>query len=124
LSSNYLQDFYSDINGKLGTSYLGYGTSLAAWLNGDVPYIVKWWDQTGNQHHATQTDNILYQPILDAINNTILFTTGCYLNLPDGSYPYDDSEYTYTFKSSIYNNSSVFSGGIPGTSTMNTFSKY
>lgn len=124
LSSNYLQNIYADINGKLGTSYLGNGTSLFTWLEGDTPYIVQWWDQTGNQNHATQTENILYQPTLDIVNNTILFTSGTYFNLPNGSYPYGDSEYTYTFKSSSYNYGSVFSGGSAGTSTKNSFSKF
>lgn len=123
-SSNYLQNFYADVNGKLGTSYLGNGIPIVTWLNGDTPFIVQWWDQTGNQNHATQTENIEYQPILDIANNTIIFTSGTYFNLPNGSYPYGDSEYTYTFKSSIYNNGSIFGGGVQGTSTINTFGKF
>lgn len=124
LSSNYLQNIYADVNGRLGTSYLGNGIPIVTWLNGDIPYVVQWWDQTGNGNHATQTENIDYQPILDIVNNKLIFINGTYFNLPNGSYPYGDSEYTYTFKSAIANNGSVFGGGVQGTSTMNSFSKF
>jgi hypothetical protein len=122
LTSSNLQNFYADVFGTIGIYYLGTGISLNTWLNGNTPYIVQWWDQTGNQKHATQT-NIAYQPTFDISNNTILFNSGSYFNVPNGSYPYGNSEYTYTLKSSISNNGSVFGGGVHGTSTMNTFGK-
>lgn len=122
LSSSSLQNFYADVYGTIGVYYLGTGISMNTWLNGNTPYIVQWWDQTGNQNHATQT-NISYQPIFDISNNTIVFNSGSYFNLPNGSYPYGNSDYTYTFKSSITNNGSILGGGDKGTSTMNSFGK-
>jgi hypothetical protein len=42
---NALLDFYADIQGNLGTSFNGLGTSLNAWLQGSPGYIVTWYNQ-------------------------------------------------------------------------------
>lgn len=104
-------DFYVDANGNLGTGYLASGTSLTTWLNGATAYVTQWWDQTGNSNHATQSTTA-NQPTYNTTNNYITFPTNAFFNLPSGTHPYGDNEYTYITK---YNSSSkvecAFFGG-------------
>jgi hypothetical protein len=56
-SDNAVLDFYADINGKLGTNLSGRGTSVASWLNGSTGYVLKWYDQSGNQRTLVPTSS-------------------------------------------------------------------
>jgi hypothetical protein len=124
-SDSVIVDFYADNTGNLGTGYLGTGTSLSSWLNGSYAYVTKWWDQTGNQNHATQT-TVGKIPIFDNVNKYVTFPTGCFFNLPNGAHPYSNSAYTYVFKCSITNvEGGVFGGGnIYTTNRQNAFRRY
>jgi hypothetical protein len=118
-SDNTIQNFYADISGNLGTTFFGGGTSLTTWLGTSYAYVTQWWDQTGNGNHAIQT-NISAQPIYNISGKYIDFgttTTGgnanAYFNLPDGTHPYGDSEYSYVFRYSSTSTTehALFSGG-------------
>lgn len=111
-------NFYSDLSGNLYTGYLSTGTSLTSWLNGATAYVSKWWDQTGNGNHATQT-NTTSQPVYNTTGNYIDFGTStaggnanAYFDLPPGAHPFYDSEYSYVFKySATTTNYALFGSG-------------
>ena len=44
-SDNATQDFYSDMDGKLGTEYLAKGNSFESWLGTSNGYVTKMYDQ-------------------------------------------------------------------------------
>lgn len=54
-SDNAEADFYADVDGQLGTTYNGEGTSVDAWLDGATGFVVTWYDQSPNARHATNT---------------------------------------------------------------------
>ena len=106
-SDSVTANFYADISGNLGTTVGGTGTSLSSWLSSATAYVTKWWDQTGNSNHATQT-NTGKQPTLNTTTKKIVFTARShsdfdYLDLPDGSCPYGNTNYTYIVKFSTTN---------------------
>lgn len=111
-NDNIEKDFYYNINAdNLVTDD---GTTLnTSWLNNGfaIAYVTTWYDQSGNQNHATQTTTT-YQPVYNLTNKYVEFSGSRFFNLPDGTHPYGDSHYTYVFKCSIYNvQGTVFSGG-------------
>ena len=113
--------FYANSTGTLGSAYLGTGVSLTDWLNGSTAYVVQWWDQTGNANHAYQFTEA-NQPTYDTANNRISFPGSTFLNLPNGTHPYNDSQYTYVFKCSITNQyGGIFSGGADTNNNANSF---
>ena len=133
LCGNYTANFYADVCGNLGTTYLGTGTSVSAWLaangaNTTYAYVTKWYDQAMDICFNSATQYSLgSQPIYDVANGLINFgyTTGvvapsawtsnagnAFFNLPNGAYPYNDTSYNYTFKH--YNYSIPASGSYCG----------
>jgi len=62
-SDNATQDFYSDIDGNLGTEYLAKGTTFESWLGTDNGHVTKMYDQTGNGRHVSQSTNA-NQPLI------------------------------------------------------------
>jgi hypothetical protein len=113
-TDNVSMDFYSDYYGKIGNEYLGTGIPLNIFLNGAIAYVTIWYDQTGNNNNAIQ-NNKDFQPIFDLTENYIIFPQNSFFNLPDGTHPFGDSEYTYTFKCSINNEvGGIFGGGSMG----------
>lgn len=117
-------NFYPDSNGTLWT---GYGTNKQTFLNwtnsitgvyglaqpdGNYSYVTKWYDQSMyiNAFNNAVQNNPTYQPIYDINNLYINFgytgTNGgvqspnatCYLTLPNGALPYNDSSFCYILK--------------------------
>jgi hypothetical protein len=125
-SDNVAADFYSDINGNLGTDQNGSGTSLISWLNGATGFITKWYDQSGVGNHATQTTNSA-QPKIDQTNYYIDFSTNLFFNLPNGTVPFNNSNYTVVFK---HNTITATNGGVLGSGSysvannVNAFRRY
>ena len=110
-SSGTATDFYADIYGNLSTSG---GTSLKVFLEGQIPYITIWYDQTGNTRHGTAVNT----PIYDTNNRTVNFASG-YFRLLDSSFPTGNSPYTYIFTPNNYTitptkSQVIFSGGSHG----------
>jgi hypothetical protein len=103
-------DFYSDNPGNLGTAVGGTGTSLATWLGANTAYVTKWWDQSGVGNHATQTSTVS-QPIFDLANFQMDFKTTRYFDLPDGTVPSGNTNYTVTYS---HNNAPGLSGDNAG----------
>ena len=68
-SDNAIQDFYSDFNQSFIATALSGGMLLSTWLNGATGYVVRWYDQSGNGNHATNTSNNASQPNLSLQNN-------------------------------------------------------
>jgi hypothetical protein len=127
-SDNVTQDFYADILGNLGTSANGTGTSFASWISTSTAYVTTWYDQSGNNNHATQT-NTSYQPVLtwnvsqsawcvDSQNSSTQF-----LNLPSTSViPTGSNAFTIALKHGIVNNTnggSFIGNGYTGAYTNN-----
>lgn len=109
-SQTNLTDFYADVSGNLGTTYLATGTTLSAWLDAagaTTAYVTTWYDQTGNQNHGTQTTTTL-QPIYNQTYKYVDFGLGItpsstsasntHFSLPNGTIPYQNSSYTMSFK--------------------------
>jgi len=92
-SDNVELDFYADVMGNLGTRVGGSGQSLANWLSGAVGYMSIWYDQSGLNHHATQTSTSV-QPIIDLVNNWVDFKPDKQMTLQDGALPAGDTPYT------------------------------
>ena len=121
-------DFYADQNGNLETYINGTGLSLTAWLaagavgSGSIAigYVVKWYDQSGNGNHATQSINA-GQPIINPYNKYIDFKTqsSSYLNLPSGTIP-QQKYYSVILRHNTSGNAntsigSLLGGGASGT---------
>jgi hypothetical protein len=97
------QDFYADRRGNLLTAPVT-GQKLVDWLGGATGYVATWYDQSGQGNHATQT-NTSIQPTIDAINKQISFNGSNYFNLPNGTVPYGNSNYTMTVRHNTLNTS-------------------
>jgi hypothetical protein len=100
------------------------GTNLIDWLDGAIPYVETWFNQISILH-ATQT-NPSIQPILDISSNQVYFIHNTYLNLPDGTVPYNNSNYTFVVKHGEVNNSMggfIGSGNYGNTNQTNSFRK-
>jgi hypothetical protein len=75
----YTQNFYADVCGNLGTTYLGTGTSVAAWLtangaNTTYAYVTKWYNQAMDICFNSATQYTLAnQPIYDVTSNIMNF---------------------------------------------------
>ena len=139
----YTQNFYADVCGNLGTTYLGTGTSVSAWLaangaNTTYAYVTKWYDQAMDICFNSATQYTLgSQPVYDVANGLINFgytgagggyngagvQSNAYLNLPNGALPWCpsityDTSYTYTVKhfnqSNYPNGYTILSGGSAG----------
>ena len=120
-SGNFVQPFYADVCGNLGTGYLGTGMSLSAWLtawgaNTSYAFVTKWYDQGMDpSFNCAYQTTALYQPIYDVAKGVINFgyqgTAGgsvsapglanFYFNLPNGAYPTGDSSFSYITR--LYN---------------------
>lgn len=89
-SDSSILDFYGNYGGVLTSLN---GQTIQSWASGTLPYVSKWYDQSGRGNHATQyTSNI--QPILNYISGQVDFKVSRYLNLPNGTVPYNASPYT------------------------------
>ena len=135
-NAQFTKNFYADICGNIGTQYLGTGQSLSSWLttnaaNTTYAYVTKWYDQGMDISFNCATQYTLAsQPIYDVSYGVINFgyqgvgggvsapATQCYLNLPNGAFPYGDSSFSYITK--IWNTSGTSfnlfmgAGGVTG----------
>jgi len=85
-------DFYADRLGNLLTAPV-VGQSLANWLGGATGYVTTWYDQSGAGNHASQA-TAANQPKIDLTNKQIDFKPSAYFDLPNGTVPYGNSNYT------------------------------
>lgn len=105
-------DIYADVNGNLTT---GAGQTLSAWLSGATGYITTWYDQSPVGNHATQVVQAS-QPIIDFANNQVDFKTSAWFDLPNGTVPSGNSNYTMTFKNNtIGSAAAIIHSGTQGT---------
>ena len=132
ICGNYTQNFYSDICGNMGTGYLGTGQSVSTWLSGQAAnttyaFVTKWYGQGMDTSFNCATQYITTaQPIYDVSYGLINFgytgagggvaapQTGCYLSLPNGAFPYNNTAFTYStrwYNFSSSDNQSFFSAG-------------
>jgi hypothetical protein len=119
-SDNFVQAFYANGAGNLGTAIGATGQPLLDWLGGSVAYVETWYDQSLNARHATQT-NWTLQPTLSLAKLALDFTTnGTVLNLPTGTVPMN---IPYTFIARHGYMSTSVSGGIIGAGGTNTTSQ-
>ena len=115
-------DFYATTDGlNITTAPNGGGTGIVAFLNGATGYVTKWYDQTGNGHHATATGSPL--PTFDTTKFIVDFGTSGYFSLADNSFPTGNLPYTYIYNqgnlppsNATYNIS--YSGGSAGAALM------
>ena len=112
-SSGTPTDFYPALDGTptLNTSS---GTTLTSFLAGEIAYVTKWYDQTGNGNHGTAQGSPL--PFLNTTNFVVDFGTSGFFSLSDGSFPYNNTSYSYVFKQGRIPTRSytVWSGGNVG----------
>jgi hypothetical protein len=95
------QDFYADRLGNLLTAPVT-GQSLASWLGGATGYVTTWYDQSGRGNHATQA-TAANQPKIDLVNKQIDFKPSAYFDLPNGTVPFGNSNYTMIVKHNTIN---------------------
>ena len=123
-SDNATTNVYADIQGNLGLSANGTGTTFSSWLGASTAYVVTWYDQSGTGNNATQTTNA-NQPIfslsgmlIDSQNSSIQF-----MNIPSGTVPVGtlNAPYSFVFKHGSQNNTvGVYIGaGSTNTNTAN-----
>jgi hypothetical protein len=95
-------DFYpADTSGNLVTAS---GVTLTSFLNSQIAYVTKWYDQTGNGNDAIPYTSTL--PVYDTVNKRVDFSAnttagnynGAFFKLTDGSFPYGTGDYSYIFK--------------------------
>jgi hypothetical protein len=94
-------DFYADRLGNLLTAPVT-GQSLASWLGGATGYVTTWYDQSGRGNHATQA-TAANQPKIDLVNKQIDFKPSAYFDLPNGTVPFGNSNYTMIVKHNTIN---------------------
>jgi len=115
-STSATSDFYADTNGNLTTGINGSGQTISSWLGGATGYITTWYDQSGGSNNATQVTQAS-QPIIDYTNKWIDFKPSAYFNLPNGTIPYINSNYTMSSRHNTINNNQacILGSGAYGT---------
>jgi hypothetical protein len=108
-------DFYADRLGNLLTAPVT-GQSLVSWLAGGTGYVTTWYDQSGRGNHATQA-TAANQPKIDLVNKQIDFKPSAYFDLPNGTVPFGNSNYTMIVKHNTINTTWA---GIIGSGTYGT----
>lgn len=97
-------DFFADISGNLGTTLNAGGVSLSEWMMAfgySTPYIMIWYDQSGQGAHATQSAPS-QQPTYDILNKQVTFNgTSQYFMLPNYTVPYNDNSYTFVVRHGV-----------------------
>jgi len=93
-TDNQILDFYGNYGGVL-TSLKG--QVVQSWAAGTIAYVVKWYDQSGCANHANQYSSNV-QPILNYISGQVDFKFSRYLNLPNGTVPAVNSQYTVVLR--------------------------
>lgn len=106
-SDNATNSFYADTQGNLVDSN---SQSFTTWAGADTIYITTWYDQSGLNNHATQT-NTATQPILTYSTKSINFRTSRFFNLPNGTVPSGNSSYTITCKHGSMDGANIFGSG-------------
>jgi hypothetical protein len=84
----------------LNGTYVLYGntnTTLATWSSNTDPFIIIWYDQSGNSRHAVQTIFTL-QPTLSVSTNQVKFTNGSFFEIPPLVFPSNNDPYTVCIK--------------------------
>jgi hypothetical protein len=113
-TDNATQDFYADRLGNLLTVPVT-GQTLASWLGGAIGYVATWYDQSGKGNHATAT--VANQPKIDTANNWVDFKTSAFFNLPNGTVPFGNTNYTICARHNTINSTTadIISSGTEGT---------
>lgn len=112
-SDNATNSFYADSTGNL---YDATNQTFSTWASSSTVYITTWYDQSGLNNNATQT-NTTYQPILTYSTKSIDFRTGRFFNMPNGTIPFGNTNYTIILKHGAI---SASRGTIFGSGTYNT----
>ena len=116
----YTQNFYSDICGNLGTSYLGTGQSVSNWLsangaNTTYAFVTKWYNQGMDVSFNSATQyKISAQPTYDVANGVLNYGyTGAaggvaaiypaFMNLPTNSMPFGQNDSSFTVVTRFWN---------------------
>ena len=85
-------DFYAKSTITYGTLQTIGGVSLTTFLGGQTAYVTKWYDQTGNDFHATNIGN----PTYNNTSHTVVFASS-YFSVPNNAFPTGNSPYSYLF---------------------------
>ena len=97
---NAIVDVIADNSGNYTVST---GGSYMNWIGTGDGYITQWWDQSGKANHGTQT-NTSIQPLFDYANKQVDFKPDRYFNLPNGTVPYGNANYTMVVRHNTINN--------------------
>jgi hypothetical protein len=99
-SDNNTMSFYSTDTGVLTSEPNGAGTEIATFLSATTGFVTTWYDQSGKNNNATQT-NAAFQPIIDLTNNCLNFgysnNQNLYFNIPNGTVPVGVLNASYSF---------------------------
>lgn len=123
-SDNALLDFYTSLDGKqVGTTLGGGGTSLSSWLSGSTAFVNTWYDQSTLGNHATQSTTAR-QPTYDSTSLCLNFVSSSsqFLNLPNGTVPSGNSNYTVVINhGTLQSQSGLLGSGTTSNNQENSF---
>ena len=124
-SDNATSDFYADVYGNLTDAS---GSTFSSWIGSSTAYVDTWYDQSGNNFHATQSTTNL-QPVYNNTLKLLDFSNSSFLNMgtagagpiPTGTL---NAPYTFVLKhgatgSIPENGASIVSGGAGATNQLN-----
>jgi len=124
-SDNATSDFYADVYGNLTDAS---GSTFSSWIGSSTSYVDTWYDQSGNNFHATQSTTNL-QPVYNNTLKLLDFSNSSFLNMgtagagpiPTGTL---NAPYTFVLKhgatgSIPENGASIVSGGAGATNQLN-----
>ncbi len=99
-SDNVTVNVISDTSGNLTVST---GGTYATWIGGSTGYVTQWWDQSGKNAHATQSTTGS-QPIFNTTSKYIDFKPTAWFSMPNGTVPFNNTNYTIVTKHNTINN--------------------
>jgi len=88
-------------------------TDWTSWSGSDTLYVMKWYDQSGNNKFGTASGN----PTYDKTNKRVVFDSNDYFTLPNGVAPTGDSAYSII---AYHNTIATTDGGIFGSGNYGT----
>lgn len=115
-SDNTTANFYDDGNGSMVTAT---GIHVSRWLSGASAFVTIWYDQSGQDRHATQT-TVASQPVYNPVTKNIVFdgSNDCFA-LPNNTIPSGNTSYTVLARHDFVDNSSQICGFISAGTNVN-----
>lgn len=105
-SDNTTANFYDDGNGSLITAT---GQEIKRWLGATTTqaFVAIWYDQSGQERHATQTTNASQPAYNPNTKNLVFDGSNDFFSLPDNTFPSGNTSVTFLVKHDFLDTSTV-----------------